>query len=62
VSVTVFVRDRGVGFDRADVATDRRGLEESIEARMDRAGGRATITSAPGEGTEVELTVPREES
>jgi signal transduction histidine kinase len=60
--VSVFVRDRGVGFDRAGVATDRRGLEESIEARMHRAGGRATIASAPGEGTEVELTLPREES
>ena len=61
-SVSVFVRDRGVGFDRGDVATDRRGLEESIEARIARAGGRVTITSAPGEGTEVELTLPREES
>jgi signal transduction histidine kinase len=61
-SVSVFVRDRGVGFDRAHVAADRRGLEESIEARMARAGGRAAITSAADEGTEVELTLPREES
>jgi signal transduction histidine kinase len=28
---------------------------------MQRAGGRAIITTAPGEGTEVELTIPREE-
>jgi signal transduction histidine kinase len=57
--VAVFVRDRGAGFDRSGVAADRRGLAESIEARMQRAGGAATITSSPGEGTEVELTMPR---
>ena len=59
-AVSVFVRDRGVGFDRGSVAGDRRGISESIEARMTRAGGTATIASAPGEGTEVELTMPRE--
>jgi signal transduction histidine kinase len=57
--VAVFVRDRGVGFDRSAVADDRRGLAESVEARMQRAGGSATIASMPGEGTEVELTLPR---
>jgi signal transduction histidine kinase len=57
----VFVRDRGAGFERAQVGADRRGITESIEARMLRAGGRATITSSPGDGTEVELTIPREE-
>jgi signal transduction histidine kinase len=58
-SVSVFVRDRGAGFDRATVPEDRRGLSESIEGRLARAGGRATIRSAPGEGTEIELTMPR---
>jgi signal transduction histidine kinase len=58
-SLAVFVRDRGVGFDRAAVAPDRRGLADSIEARLRRAGGDATIVSVPGEGTEVELTLPR---
>jgi signal transduction histidine kinase len=57
--VSVFVRDRGAGFDRAGVAADRRGISESIEARMQRAGGSATILSSPGTGTEVELTMPR---
>jgi signal transduction histidine kinase len=57
--VAVFVRDRGIGFDRTAVAPDRRGLAESVEARMQRAGGSATIASTPGEGTEVELTMPR---
>src|SRR5919197_317541 len=61
-AVSVFVRDRGVGFTRSDVDTDRRGLTESIEARLARAGGSATVTSSPGEGTEVELTLPRQES
>ena len=57
--VSAFVRDRGTGFDRASVAAGRRGIAESIEGRMQRAGGTATITTAPGEGTEVELTLPR---
>jgi signal transduction histidine kinase len=58
-SVSVYVRDRGVGFDPTAVGADRRGIAESIEARMQRAGGSATITSSPGEGTEVELRLPR---
>jgi signal transduction histidine kinase/phage shock protein PspC (stress-responsive transcriptional regulator) len=57
--VTVFVRDRGGGFDRDQVAGDRRGVTESIEGRMRRAGGKAVIRSRPGEGTEVELGMPR---
>ncbi|MEA2172309.1 MAG: hypothetical protein QOF76_5609, partial [Solirubrobacteraceae bacterium] len=56
---SVFVRDRGAGFDRATVPADRRGLRDSIEERMERHGGRATIHAAPGEGTEVELALPR---
>ena len=57
--ISVFVRDRGIGFDRDEVAPDRRGLAESVEARMQRAGGSATITSVRGEGTEIELRLPR---
>ena len=60
--VSVFVRDRGAGFDRTAVPRDRRGLVESIEARLERAGGRAAIVSSPGEGTEVELHVMRSAS
>jgi signal transduction histidine kinase len=59
---SVFVRDRGTGFDRAAVPSDRRGLVESIEGRMERAGGRATVVSSPGDGTEVELRLPRRQS
>ena len=59
--VDVFVRDRGNGFDRSTVPAERRGLAESIEGRMQRHGGTATITSTLGEGTEVELALPRSE-
>ncbi len=45
--VEVFVRDRGIGFDPAAVPPDRRGVRESIVGRMERHGGRATITAAP---------------
>ena len=57
--VEAFVRDRGVGFDPAAVPPDRRGVRESIVGRMERHGGRAVVDSAPGAGTEVELTVER---
>lgn len=55
----VFVRDRGVGFDLDAIPADRRGVRDSIVARMTRHGGRAEIHSKPGEGTEVELTMER---
>jgi signal transduction histidine kinase len=61
-ALAVFVRDRGAGFDRAAVPADRRGLAESIARRLERAGGRATVTAAPGEGTEVELHLPRSQA
>jgi signal transduction histidine kinase len=61
-AVSVFVRDRGVGFERAAVPADRRGLIDSVERRLERAGGRATIVSTPGAGTEVELRLPRSAS
>jgi len=51
--IEAFVRDRGRGFDPAAVNGDRRGITHSIVLRMARHGGRAHVTSAPGEGTEV---------
>jgi signal transduction histidine kinase len=57
--VSVFVRDRGRGFDPASVPDDRKGLSESVKARMARRGGSATIKSVLGEGTEVGLTMHR---
>jgi signal transduction histidine kinase len=57
--LTVFVRDRGAGFDLSSVDDDRHGVRGSIIGRMDRYGGTAWVRSAPGEGTEVQLTVQR---
>jgi signal transduction histidine kinase len=51
----VFVRDEGPGFVLDDVPTERRGIRDAIVGRMAAVGGRATIDSAPGEGTEIAL-------
>jgi signal transduction histidine kinase len=57
--LSVFVRDRGPGFELSTVDDDRHGVRGSIIGRMRRHGGQAEIRTAPGEGTEVELTMPR---
>jgi signal transduction histidine kinase len=57
--VSLFVRDRGRGFDPEAVPGDRKGLAESVRARMARHGGFAAVRSTQGEGTEVSLTMPR---
>lgn len=57
--ITAFVRDQGRGFDRDAVPADRRGISESIVGRMRRLGGTATISSRPGEGTEVQMHINR---
>ena len=56
--LTGFVRDTGSGFDPAGVPADRHGITDSIVARIERAGGRATVTTRLGEGTEVEIELP----
>jgi signal transduction histidine kinase len=53
----VFVRDEGPGFVLADVPAGRRGIRDAIVGRMAAAGGRATVESAAGEGTEVALRI-----
>jgi signal transduction histidine kinase len=40
------------------VPADRHGIAGSIRGRIERAGGRVAIRTAPGEGTEVSLSVP----
>jgi signal transduction histidine kinase len=57
--VSLYVRDRGAGFDPAAVPPDRRGLADSISGRVRRHGGTAEVRSAPGEGAEIELSMPR---
>jgi len=62
--VRVSVRDDGAGFGDgrlARAAADGRlGVSHSIVGRMRQVGGTARVTSAPGQGTEVELSVPRD--
>lgn len=60
--VSIFVRDRGAGFDVSKVADDRRGLAKSIRARIERRGGTAEIDSTIGRGTEVRIVMPRTDS
>ena len=56
--ITVFVRDKGRGFDFA-ASTDGFGIENSIMRRLELIGGAASIQSTRDFGTEVEMTVPR---
>ncbi len=60
-AVMIYVRDRGQGFDPAAVPADRQGIAKSIRERMARFGGSVVIRSAPGDGAEVELSMPRRE-
>ena len=53
--VSVEVNDNGCGFDPAVAGRGRHGVSGSIIARMHDVGGRATVDSAPGEGTCVTL-------
>lgn len=57
--VSIFVRDRGRGFDPDTVGHDHHGIAESIHARMLRHGGSADVRTTAGDGTEVELVMPR---
>ncbi|MGB3440271.1 MAG: PspC domain-containing protein [Actinophytocola sp.] len=58
-SVDIFVRDRGKGFDPDTIPADRHGLADSIRGRMERNGGELRLRTGPGEGTEVQLRMPR---
>lgn len=60
--VSVFVRDRGAGFDVSAVPQDRQGLAKSIRGRIERRGGQVEILSNPGRGTEVRIIMPRTDS
>jgi PAS domain S-box-containing protein len=53
----VEVRDFGVGFDPGAVVDGHYGLE-GIHQRARLAGGSASITSAPGKGTQVVVELP----
>jgi signal transduction histidine kinase len=55
--VEVFIRDKGDGFVLDQVPSDRLGVRESILGRVRRQGGQAEVTSKPGHGTEVRLSL-----
>ncbi|MCL1594872.1 MAG: hypothetical protein M3132_11040 [Actinomycetia bacterium] len=56
--ITVFVRDRGEGFDPAET-THGFGIDNSIVRRLESIGGTATIQSTSDFGTEVEMILPK---
>lgn len=62
-AVVVSVRDNGVGMPEGrlqEALSERRfGVSGSIVGRVRDLGGTVTVESAPGQGTEVELRVPR---
>ncbi|MFE6865139.1 MacS family sensor histidine kinase [Kitasatospora sp. NPDC057692] len=62
-AVTVSIRDDGPGFAPGRLGEAERagrlGVSQSIRGRLRDLGGTAELYSAPGEGVEVELTVPR---
>jgi signal transduction histidine kinase len=58
-SISIFVRDRGVGFDLDAIPADRQGIAMSIRQRVSQLGGEAFVTTAVGDGTEVQLVMPR---
>ena len=55
--LTVFVRDRGSGFDPEAVPADRHGLRDSIVGRVERVGGEAHVVASAHSGTEIELAL-----
>ncbi|MEP7180535.1 MAG: ATP-binding protein, partial [Pseudonocardiales bacterium] len=57
-AVSIFIKDRGVGFDLDAVAPDRQGVRGSIIGRIERHGGDVKLRSQPGGGTEVEIRMP----
>jgi signal transduction histidine kinase len=61
-TITVTVRDEGPGIPDGRLAeaeaAGRLGVAQSIRGRIRDLGGKVTITTAPAQGTEIELCVP----
>ena len=55
--VTLYVRDRGPGFDVDDIADDRRGVRDSVVRRMERYGGEAVISRIEEDGQTLGMSV-----
>jgi len=54
-SVSIQLRDNGVGFRLNRIPKDRIGVQTSILKRVEAVGAKATIESSPGSGTLVRL-------
>jgi signal transduction histidine kinase len=54
-AVAIYVRDEGRGFD-PDHVTEGHGLEHSVRGRVRDVGGDVSVTSRPGQGTEVRIS------
>lgn len=61
-TIVVTVRDSGPGIPAGRVdeaeAAGRLGISQSIRGRIRELGGEVTVSSAAGEGTEIEMRVP----
>ncbi len=61
-AVRVTVRDDGAGMPTGRLADARAqgrvGVTHSIRGRIEDLGGTCTIVSTPGEGTEIDMTIP----
>ena len=57
--VRLVVEDDGRGFGASDMPADRHGLV-GMNERAKMLGGNLDVSSSPGAGTRVEVTVPLE--
>lgn len=58
-AITIYVRDEGKGFDTHLIPEDRRGIADSVVARVERHGGVVEINSDIGKGTEIKISLSR---
>lgn len=56
--IAVEVRDDGKGFDSSRIGASSHGLA-GMRHRVEAAGGRLTVTSAPGDGTRIFAVLPK---
>lgn len=55
----VIISDNGIGFDQIASIRDQKGLGlQNLKARAELVGGKATITSAAGQGTTINISMP----
>ncbi|TCO46867.1 signal transduction histidine kinase [Kribbella antiqua] len=57
--VVVTIRDSGPGFDQSEFRTGY-GISQILGHQLESVGGRSIVLSAPGEGTEISIAVPRQ--